>query len=106
VLPAEVATPLAMVLTELLQNAVEHAFDGHAGQVRVEARQRGGRLSVQVTDDGIGLPAGFSVDTSDRLGLQIVRTLVEGELGGTLTLETAEAGGTRAALDLPLPIAG
>ena len=105
VLPAEIATPMAMVLTELLQNAVEHAFDGRSGTVRVRATQEDGRLEVRVIDDGIGLPPGFSLELSDRLGLQIVRTLVEGELGGNLVLEIAETGGTRAVLDVPIPVA-
>ena len=53
------------------------------GTVTVTAHRLGRRISVVVADDGIGLPAGFALDASDRLGLQIVRTLVTAELGGT-----------------------
>ncbi|MGI8666201.1 MAG: sensor histidine kinase, partial [Jatrophihabitans sp.] len=86
-LPAELATPLVMVLTELVGNAIEHGFAGtDAGSVVVSgARARGG-LRVAVTDDGAGLPAKFSLDGSDRLGLQIVRTLVDAELGASLSI--------------------
>jgi two-component sensor histidine kinase len=103
-LPADVATALAMVLTELVQNAVEHGFpDGRSGSV-VAAFDRGdGRLSVEVSDDGRGLPPGVSLGTSSRLGLQIVRTLVEGELRGRLALESRPEGGTRASVVVPLP---
>jgi len=104
VLPAEVATPLAMVLTELLQNAVEHGFAGvpRPGTVEIDVARTedGGELAMSVRDDGRGLPDGFRLDGSDRLGLQIVRTLVESELGGTLSVGAAEGGGTVASVRL------
>src|SRR4051794_40941165 len=88
VLPAEVATPLSMTLTELVQNAVEHAYpDGRAGEIDVLVSRGPDRLDVDVVDDGAGLPEGFDLQGSTRLGLQIVRTLVAGELGGTVALE-------------------
>jgi two-component sensor histidine kinase len=103
VLPAEVATPLAMVLTELLQNAVEHGFADldRSGSVTVRAgRDTDGGVALSVLDDGRGLPAGFALDGSDRLGLQIVRTLVESELGGRLDIGPAAGGGTQAQVRL------
>lgn len=107
VLPSETATALAMVLTELMQNAVEHGYDGGdpevAGEIRITVRHLVGRLHVSVDDDGRGLPPGFDLDSSTSLGLSIVRTLVESELGGQLELGAGPAGqGTRAALDVPL----
>jgi two-component sensor histidine kinase len=103
-LPAEVATPLALVLTELVQNAVEHGFpEGRDGTVRVRFARRDAGLAVQVVDDGSGLPGDFSLDGSARLGLQIVRTLVQSELRGTLELTRGEHGGTRVEVTLPLP---
>jgi two-component sensor histidine kinase len=101
VLPAEVATPLAMVLTELVQNAVEHGLDGSdAGGVVVSATRNADSLRMVVSDNGVGLPADFDLDGSRRLGLQIVRTLVETELGGRLELGAASPRGTQAAVDL------
>ena len=102
VLPADVATPLAIVLSELVQNAVQHGLRGAAGAVVVVASRRPGELRVEVLDDGAGLPPDFDLADSDRLGLQIVRTLVEGELGGRLQLDHREPRGTRARLDLPV----
>ena len=98
---AEVATPLAMVLTELLQNAVEHGFGGGSGRLVVRAQRLVGRLHVAVEDDGAGLPDTFDLDGSTSLGLSIVRTLVESELGGVLSLGTNPAGGTRVDVDIP-----
>jgi two-component sensor histidine kinase len=103
VLPAEIATPLVMVLNELLVNAVGHGFDeGGGGEVMVTVRRRGRELHVRVTDTGKGLPDDFELDASDRLGLQIVRTLVAGELRGTIAIHPGPAGGTEAELVIPL----
>jgi two-component sensor histidine kinase len=107
VLSAEVATPLAMAVTELLQNAVEHGFAeaGRQGLVELVVRREGRDLHLEVADNGAGLPAGFDPTESDRLGLQIVRTLVETELGGALWLGPREGGGTAATIDVTLPAA-
>jgi two-component system, sensor histidine kinase PdtaS len=105
VLVADVATPLVMVLTEIVQNAVEHGFpsDADTGSVTVTAHRLGRRVTVVVSDDGIGLPEGFSLERSDRLGLQIVRTLVTSELGGTIDVRPRDPGsGTEAVLNVPL----
>ena len=103
-LSAAIATPLAMALTELMQNAVEHAFVGSAhGEVIVRARRRAGRqLEISVSDDGSGLPDGFRLQDSERLGLQIVRTLVESELRGSIELERADPRGTVGRIVMPL----
>ena len=101
-LTAEVATPLAMVLTEVLQNAVEHGFGAGEGTITVTADRLVGRLRVTVVDDGVGLPASFDLDGSTSLGLSIVRTLVESELDGQLEMGAAPHGGTRVMLDIPV----
>jgi two-component sensor histidine kinase len=115
VLPAQIATPLALVMTELLQNAVEHGLGAGGGVIHVAASVIAGkparsadleppsRLLVVIGDDGGGLPEGFDLEASPRLGLQIVRTLVVGELAGSITLRARDGGGTEAVLDLPLP---
>ncbi|MQA63852.1 MAG: PAS domain-containing protein [Actinophytocola sp.] len=103
VVVADIATPLVMVLAELVQNAVEHAFDqGQEGTVAVSAARSARWLDVAIADDGKGLPAGFSLERADGLGLQIVRTLVESELRGSLSLRAISPHGTEAALRIPL----
>ena len=105
VLPSEAATALAMVLTEVVQNAVEHAYDeGATGRITLAASRAGGRLRVVVTDDGRGVDADFDASAGSSLGLSIVRTLVETELGGQLAIRrAAPEGGTLVELDLLLP---
>jgi two-component sensor histidine kinase len=100
VLPSLIATPLAMALTELLQNALQH---GRPKRLEVVVEPAHERLNVTVWDDGRGLPSGFDLDSSTSLGLQIVRTLVEGELSGRLTIEPRLEGGTEVVLSIPLP---
>jgi two-component sensor histidine kinase len=101
-----VATPLAMVLTELLQNALQHGFGPSArsadGIIEVVAARAPEQLTVTVSDSGAGLPPGFDLENTTSLGLQIVRTLVEGELGGRLILTDRPGGGTIATIDLPV----
>jgi two-component sensor histidine kinase len=102
-LPAAVATPLVLAVTELLHNAAEHAFpDGEPGVIELVAERDGDDLVVRVRDDGRGLPEGFDPAGSDGLGLQIVRTLVVSELGGDLAMGAAEGRtGTEAVLTIP-----
>jgi len=103
-LPAAVATPLALVLTELLQNALQHglARSTGSGKLEVTADRSGGQLTVTVTDNGIGLPDDFDLDSTASLGLQIVRTLVVAELGGRLEIVPRPGGGTRVGVDVPV----
>jgi two-component sensor histidine kinase len=104
VLPAEVATPLAMVLNELLLNAVEHGFpEGSTdGEVVISAHRFRRQLHLSVADNGRGLPDDFDLDAADRLGLQIVRTLARGELRGSIEMRPRAGGGTEAVLVVPL----
>jgi two-component system, sensor histidine kinase PdtaS len=104
VLDADRATALILVITEVVQNAIEHAFDPAAQQGRVTIRaERSARwLDVVVHDDGRGLPGGFSLEKSDRLGLQIVRTLVAAELDGSIGMHDAPGGGTDVVLRVPI----
>jgi two-component sensor histidine kinase len=109
VVVAEIATPLVMVLAELVQNAIGHAFpDSRPGKVELVVERSARWLDIVVRDNGRGLPAGFSLERSDGLGLQIVRTLIESELRGSLSLRGLRPdsdfarSGTEAALRIPL----
>ena len=106
-LSASVATPLALVLTELLHNAVEHGLSQPGapatGTLELDADRAQGQLMVTVADNGRGFPEDFDLESATSLGLQIVRTLVTSELGGRLEISARASGGTCVRLDLPLP---
>ena len=114
VLPAAIATPLSVVVNELLQNAVDHAFPSELdltdepGQVVVRLDNDGKRLEVRVDDDGVGLPDTFSLEAAKGLGLSIVRTLVTTELGGEIAVRSADGGerrpGTSVVLVVPVDL--
>jgi two-component sensor histidine kinase len=124
---ADVATPLAVTVAELLQNAVEHGFEPHAGDdgsgggdgtgpgrdgpsarvghVVVTMANTGTELTVAVQHDGVGLPEGFDLERSTSLGLSIVRDLVESQLEGDIgmvSLPESEGGGTRVLISVPV----
>ncbi len=97
VLPSRAATSLALVVNELLQNALEHAFVGRAtGQVCITLGHSPTEVVVEVSDDGVGLPA----SPPASLGLEIVQTLVRDDLGGRLSF-TSTPDGTQVVVRLP-----
>ncbi len=98
-IPATIATPLSVVLTELLQNAVDHGFpEGSAGGGVVVRLENGDtRLAIQVVDDGHGVAPSFKLDDATGLGLSIVRTLVTTELNGTIVMRPATCDDLRVA---------
>jgi two-component system, sensor histidine kinase PdtaS len=86
-LPAQQATSCALIINELVQNAVEHAFPaGESGTIAVRLSERDDSLCVEIADDGRGLPEGFDLRTQGGLGLQIVQTLVREDLKGDFQL--------------------
>jgi two-component sensor histidine kinase len=91
-IPAHTATPLSVVLTELLQNAVDHGFPegSRGGDVAVSLAHTSGQLHVEVVDNGRGVDPGFDLDATTGLGLSIVRTLVTTELNGSISMRPAE----------------
>ncbi|HLR27694.1 MAG TPA: histidine kinase N-terminal domain-containing protein [Ruania sp.] len=93
--PATDATALAVVLTELVTNAVEHGLSGVGGTVTIEAERAGNLLRVRVMDDGRGMD-GQAV--MNGLGTQIVRTLVATELDGSIDWGPLADGGTEVVL--------
>ncbi len=99
VLPSEYATPLALALTEVVTNAVEHGLAGQEGLVTIEAQRTDENLRVIVRDTGHGLPEGR---IGQGLGTQIIRTLIQGELGGTIVWEGSDGEGTTVTIDIPM----
>ncbi|MFI7586685.1 sensor histidine kinase [Spongisporangium articulatum] len=98
-LRAENATPLVLVITELVTNAVEHGLAETGGTITVLARREGNALHVEVRDDGVGVPEGFEPGSSG-LGTQIVRALISGEMQGAISWSRRPEGGTVVAVDV------
>jgi len=100
-LESRLATPLSLVVTELIHNALEHGLAEEGSTLSIELARYSNECVVTITDDGVGLPTEFDLATSSNLGLQIVRTLTENELKGVLKLTSNDLG-TTASLRFPL----
>jgi two-component sensor histidine kinase len=105
VLPADIATPLGMVLTELLTNAAEHGFppgwsQPEGAHVQVTLVNTGDALIVRVHDNGVGWPEGFDIAESQSLGLTIARNLVLTQLNGTI--DTRNDSGAVSEIRIPI----
>lgn len=98
-LPSEKATSLAVAMTELVTNAVEHGLAERSGVVHVNAERKGQKLTVTISDNGKGLPEG---KLQEGLGTSIVKTLIEGELRGSITWFSPQEGGTKVLVEVPL----
>jgi two-component sensor histidine kinase len=98
-LKSEIATPLAVVLTEVVTNAVEHGLGERSGVVAVNAERKAKLLTITISDNGKGLGG---AKLGDGLGTQLIKTLVEGELRGSIRWFSPSEGGTRVVVELPL----
>jgi two-component sensor histidine kinase len=79
------ATAFVLILTELLSNALEHAFaDDERGQISLRVSRHGASAILEVRDTGRGLPHGFDLTGADGLGLQLIARLAERDLGGAV----------------------
>jgi two-component sensor histidine kinase len=92
-LPTQPATVCALVINELLQNALEHGYERQeGGTVTVNLQDDGEQITLSVDDDGVGLPEEFDLSQTSSLGLQIVKTLAEGDLKGMFELYGRDKG--------------
>ena len=89
-LPAGQATPTAMVVNELVLNALEHGVGQQKeGRITIKLTDLGDSVRIVVEDDGLGVPSDFDPEQSNSLGLQIVHTLVTDDLKGSLEISAA-----------------
>jgi two-component sensor histidine kinase len=82
---------LALVVTELVHNALEHGVSAEGSKVEVHVVRDAQIMQVAIVDDGVGVPKDFTLDEVN-LGLQIVQTLTQNELAGSLELVQLEKG--------------
>ena len=82
----EKASPLGLIINELVSNALKHAFPGEKrGKVSIKASTTGKKtIEIIVQDDGVGLPESFDWQNASSLGLQLINTLVVDQLDGTI----------------------
>jgi two-component sensor histidine kinase len=99
--PSLIATPLALVLTELIQNSLEHGLSERGSKLEIQVVRREGRFRISVIDDGAGLSNDFDPTKSSSLGLEIVRTLTTNELSGELRFNRLNPG-TEAQIEFEL----
>jgi len=90
-LPSAQATSVALILNELVQNALEHGFGEGMddGEIRITLAEEPKVITLEVANDGTPLPEGFDIRQTDSLGLQIVESLVRGDLQGRFLLASA-----------------
>lgn len=104
-LPAQEATACALVINELLQNAIEHGYDRRTeGTISITLEDEIDRIAIVIHDDGGGLPPDFDLTHEGGLGLQIVRSLVESDLKGWFELRDDQ--GVSALVTFPKPVPG
>ncbi len=102
-LPLQQATAVALILNELIQNAIEHGFrERNEGSIAVQVQITDGNVLLEVTNDGEPLPADFDVGKSNTLGVKIIDNLVRGTLRGRFELSSRE-GQTIARVHFPRP---
>ncbi len=100
-LPSRAATALTLVVNELLQNALEHAFDQRGqGRIEISFGRSPEEIIVIVRDNGVGLSAGYT----PGLGLDIVKTLVTDDLQGRIKFNQPPTGGTEVSIRMPRSI--
>jgi two-component sensor histidine kinase len=100
-LPPDQVLSLGLLVSELIANAIKYAHpSGVAGKIRLGCRYDAqGKLIVDISDDGVGLPENFDPTVDGSLGFRLVRSLSE-QLGGILNFES-DALGTRVRLEMP-----
>ena len=86
-IPSDKLVPVALILTELISNALEHGFAGRTnGTIRIDLTQAGTDHVLTIADDGNGLPPDFSLEAKGGMGLRIVQSLAQ-QIDGHFAME-------------------
>ena len=89
-LDIETAIPCGLIINELVSNSLKHAFnEAHDGKITVNMRKNKNLITMEVSDNGIGLPANFEVEKASTLGLKLVTTLVD-QLEGNMVIDRSK----------------
>lgn len=83
------ASPLGLITNELISNSLKYAFpDDRKGEITVKMKKSNGKLELTVMDDGVGFPKDMDWRNTNSLGLKLVRSLAEDQLGGSIEMES------------------
>ena len=104
-LPVDQALPCALVVNEILSNAYKHAFKGRKkGTIEISALQENGQIRITIRDNGVGLPDNFDIGRSNSLGITLIRTIVQHQLKGSISLKSKN--GTEISMEFPVILTG
>ena len=98
-LPVKIGASLALLVNELLSNAVKHG----KGHIDLELTTQEDTITLEVCDDGPGFPHGFNSITAANTGLELVESIGRWDLGGQVAYENRQEGGARVRVTFPLP---
>ena len=94
-LNVEQAVACGLIINEVVTNAMKYAFDGvDQPQISVQGTQQDQRVTLVVSDNGIGLPTAFSIESAKTLGIQLIGTLTQ-QLNGEFEVEKSDPQGVR-----------
>jgi PAS domain S-box-containing protein len=85
----DIAILCGIIINELLTNTLKYAFpNGRSGQITIAAaRHEGGQIEIIFADNGVGIPEDIDIYNSDSLGMELVTSIVEKQLKGTIQLD-------------------
>jgi PAS domain S-box-containing protein len=95
----DTAVTLGLIVNELISNSLKYAFPNGAGIINIKFNSDGENVVLDISDNGVGLPSDFTLETSLSLGLQLVQNLTN-QLNGTL--EVDKTSGARFILTFPI----
>ncbi len=89
ILDIEKASPVGLIINELISNSLKYAFPNNQdSEINVSMRKLDNELELNIMDNGIGMQDGFDWRKSNTLGLKLVRTLTENQLDGSIDMES------------------
>lgn len=98
-LPAQQAASLALLINELVNNAIKHG----RGDITVTLQRQGGQAFLEVCDQGLGFPADFDPQVAAHTGLELIDSMGRWDLRGSVIYDNQEQGGGRVQVVFPLP---
>ncbi len=105
-LNSEIATPCGLIVNELITNSCKYAFPGDRGEIALNLTEDDEHnVTLQISDNGIGLPPGLDFRRATTLGLQLVDDMVS-QLKGSWTAESCHGSRFRIVIPARVPVHG